>query len=86
MEVGLTVSQYVYVDDNQVSTLVFHHHIHQLMVLYPQQLDLTVIRGCFACLPRDVTLISEADLQRLGLVDLVIAGWPCQGHARARVG
>ena len=56
------------------------------MVLYPQQLHPTVIHVCFSCFPRDVTLISEADLQHLGLVDMVIAGGTCQGHSRAGAG
>ena len=62
-------------------TRVARHYIHQLMVLYP-----TAIHGCFARLLRDVTLISEANLRRLGPVDLVIAGWPCQGHSCTRAG
>ena len=28
-------------------------------------------------------MIGEDDLYRLGRVDLVIVGWPCQGHSRA---
>ena len=76
MKTGLTVRQSVYVDDSQVSTHVVRHHFHQLMVLYPEQLDPAAIRVFFAHLPRDVTLISEANLQRLGPVDMVIAGWP----------
>ena len=86
LETGLTVRRYVYVDNSQVSTRVARHHLHQLMVLYPQQLPPTAIHGCFSRLPRDVTLISEADLRHLGPVDMVIAGWPCQGHSRAGAG
>ena len=82
-EDGLTVRRYVYVDNSPVSTRVVRHYLHQLMVLYPQQLFPTAIRGCFSRLPRDVTVVSEADLQHLGPVDMVIAGWPCQGHSRA---
>ena len=51
LEVGLMVRQYIYVDDSQVSTRVAHHQIHQLMMLYSQQLDPSAIHGCFACLP-----------------------------------
>jgi hypothetical protein len=83
LEAGLTVRRYVYVDNSAVSTRVARHHLHQLMSLYPQQLQPTAIRGCFSRLPRDVTLISEDDLRHLGPVDMVIAGWPCQGHSRA---
>ena len=86
LEAGLTVRQYVYVDDSPVSTRAARHHLHRLMVLYPQQLLPTTIRGCFGRLPRDITLISEEDLRMLGPMDLVIAGWPCQGHSRAGAG
>ena len=63
LEVGLTVTQYVYVENSQVSTRVARHHLHQLMVLYPQQLHPIVIHECFSRIPRNVTLISEADLR-----------------------
>jgi hypothetical protein len=63
LEAGLTVTRYVNVDNSPVSTRVARHHLHQLMVLYPQQLHPTAIHGCFSRLPRDVTLISEADLR-----------------------
>ena len=86
LEASLTVRWYIYVDNNQVYTRVARHHFHQLMVLYPHQLYPTVICGCFACLPRDITFISEVDLRHLGLVDMVIAGWPCQGHSRVGAG
>jgi hypothetical protein len=86
LKAGLTVKRYVYVDNSQVSTRVARHHLHQLMLLYPQKLHSTAIHGCFSCLPRDVTLISEADLRHLDPMDMVIAGWPCQGHSRARAG
>lgn len=41
------------------------------------------------CLLLDDFLIGEEDMQRLSYVDLVIAGWPRQGHplhALAKVG
>ena len=80
------MKRYVYVDNSPVSTHVARHHLHHLMVLYPHQLHSIAIHGCFARLPCDVTLISEADLRHLGPMDMVIAGWPCQGHLRARAG
>jgi site-specific DNA-cytosine methylase len=86
LEAGLTVRRYVYVDNLKMSTRVARHHLHQLMLLYPQQLHPTAIRGCFSCLPRDVTLISEADLRHLGPMDMVIADWPCQGHSSVGAG
>ena len=77
LEVSLTVRRYVYVDNYHVSTHLAHHHFHQLMVLYPQQLHMTAIHGCFVFFLRDVSLISEANLQHLGPVDMVIVRWPC---------
>ena len=86
LEVSLTVRRYIYVDNSPMSTRVARHHLHQLMFLYLQQLPPTAIHGCFSRLPRDVTVISEADLRHLGPVDMVIVGWPCQGHSRAGAG
>ena len=57
LEVGLTVRQYLHVDDSPVSTHSARHHLHQLKVLYPQPLSPTAIWGCFARLPCDDTLI-----------------------------
>ena len=68
LEAGLIVRRYVYVDNSQV-----RHHLRQLMVLYLQQLPPSAIRGCFSRFPRDITLISKADLRHFGLVDIVIA-------------
>ena len=48
----------------------------------PQQLHPTTIRD-YHC---DVTFVSKEDLRRLGLIDLVFAGWPCLGHSRAGAG
>lgn len=81
LEFDLTIRQYVYVDKGQISTRVARHHCHQLMVLYLQQLHLTAICGCFPRFLCDVTLISEVNLRRMDLVDMVIVGWPCQGHS-----
>lgn len=75
------VQQFVYVDDNQVSTRMARHHFHHLMLLYLQCLDPTAILGCFVRLPRVVAFISDAKLPRLGPVDMMIGGWPCQGHS-----
>ena len=86
LEAGLTIRQYIYVNNSPISTRVARHYLYQLMVLYPQQLHLTAIYGCFGHLLRDATLISNEDLQRLGIVDLVITGWPCQGHSRTGAG
>jgi site-specific DNA-cytosine methylase len=37
-------------------------------------------------LPQDVRLVSEQHLRELGPIDLVVAGWPCQGSNAAGTG
>ena len=83
LEAGLSVSTYVYVDNNDMVNKAAKHHIKQLQARYPRQLPASDVQGCMSRLPGDISLIGEEDLQRLGRVDLVMAGWPCQGHSRA---
>ena len=82
LEAGLKVRRYIYVDSGFATNRTACHHIQRLLALYPEQLPSSVIRACFGKFPRNVTLISYDDLRRLGQVDLVIAGWPCQGHSQ----
>jgi hypothetical protein len=37
-------------------------------------------------LPQDIRLVSQAHLHDLGPLDLVVAGWPCQGNSAAGEG
>jgi site-specific DNA-cytosine methylase len=46
-------------------------------------LTTTALLSTFSSLTGDISLISEKDLHWLGHVDLVIAGWPCQGMSMA---
>lgn len=86
LEAGLKVRRYIHVDSGFAANRAARHHMQRLLALYPEQLPPSAIHGCFGKLPRDVTLVSDDDLRRLGHVDLVIAGWPCQGHSRAGSG
>ncbi len=43
----------------------------------------SAIRGYQQALPSDIALLGVHDLARVGLIDLVIDGWPCQGHTWA---
>ena len=86
LEAGLKVRRYIHVDSGFAANRAARHHMQRLLALYPEQLPPSAIHGCFGKLPRDVTLVSDDDLRRVGHVDLVIAGWPCQGHSRAGSG
>jgi site-specific DNA-cytosine methylase len=83
LEARITVRRYIHVDNGYVTKRAVRHHIQQLLLRYPAQLLASVILGCCGQLPQDVTIISDEDLRRLGYVDLIIAGWPCQGYSRA---
>jgi site-specific DNA-cytosine methylase len=86
LEVGLRVKKYIHVDNGYTANRAVRHHIQQLLLRYPTQLPASSVHGCCGQLPQDVTLISDEDLRRLGHIDLLIAGWPCQGHSRAGAG
>jgi hypothetical protein len=54
-----------------------------LMWRYLELLSRSVIRGYQWALPLDIALLGVQDLAKVGPIDLVIVGWPCQGHIRA---
>jgi site-specific DNA-cytosine methylase len=62
---------------------VAKYHSQRLRVRFPELLTTTTILSSFSLLTGDISLISEQDLHWLGHVDLVIAGWPCQGMSMA---
>ncbi|CAK9224333.1 unnamed protein product [Sphagnum troendelagicum] len=50
---------------------------------YPELLSRSAIQGYQRTLPLDIALLGAQDLAKVGPINLVIAGWPCQGHTRA---
>lgn len=76
----------MYVDNNIIARRNAMHHLQQLRMRNPKQLSASAIQGCMSCIPTDIALIGYEDLKRLGRVDLVAAGWSCQGHSRAGLG
>jgi site-specific DNA-cytosine methylase len=62
------------------------HHLALLMRQYPKLLPRSTIQGYQRALPLDIALLKAQDLARVGPIDLVIVGWPCQGHTRASCG
>jgi hypothetical protein len=58
--------------------------IHEDCVFgFPELLTTTTLLSAFASLIGNISLILEKDLHWLEHVDLVIAGWPCQGMSMA---
>jgi hypothetical protein len=64
-------------------------HAHSLRELHREFPSLVAFRTGAQLhhrLPQDIRLVSEANLRDLGPVDLVVAGWPCQGNSAAGEG
>ena len=83
LQAGIKVRRYMYVDIDPVARQVARAHIRTLRKQYPNLLPREATRFCFTALADDVRLIDIEQLRLLGQVDLVIAGWPCQGMSMA---
>jgi hypothetical protein len=53
---------------------------------YPDLLLMTAVQAYQHQLPQDISLLGAQDLTRVGEINLVIAGWPYQGHSTAGKG
>jgi hypothetical protein len=71
------------VDIDPVARRVAGAHIRTLRQRYPTLLPREATRRCFTALSNDIHLVDDVQLRLLGRVDLVIAGWPCQGMSMA---
>jgi hypothetical protein len=83
LQAGIKIQRYVYVDTDEAARQVAKYHSRGLRIWFPELLTTTAILSAFFSLTGDISLISEKDLHWLGHVDLVIAGWPCQGLSMA---
>jgi hypothetical protein len=53
---------------------------------FSQQFATTAWKASFTFLPSDIQLIQKKHMELLGLVDLIISGWECQGFSMAGFG
>jgi site-specific DNA-cytosine methylase len=51
--------------------------------MFPELLPSEAFASYFSFLPQDIALIKREHVQKLGPVDLIICGFPCQGFSRA---
>ena len=86
LQSGYTVANYWAVEIHPTARRVSESRYQQLLLRHPGQISQEAVAQVHTRLPQDVELISEADIRDLGGVDLLIAGWPCQGHSKAGSG
>ncbi len=58
----------------------------KLVVRFPQQFATTAWKANFTFLPSNIQLIQKKHMELLGLVDLIISGWECQGFSVVGLG
>lgn len=83
LQAGIRVHQYLYVEKDEASRRASLRHVASLVYRYPDLLPNTAVRAYQHQLPADISLLGAQDLTRVGEINLVIAGWPCQGHSTA---
>lgn len=83
LQTGQPVKRYIYVDSCPTARQAVQHHLVLLHLEFPSLLPPSAIAQSLSALPQNVESITEDALHALGPVDLVIAGWPCQGHSQA---
>lgn len=83
LRVGIKVRKYLYVDNDAVAKRVAATHIRKLRKRYLTLLSKEATRTTFTALPTDIFFVHDGHSRVHGLVDLVVAGWPCQGLSMA---
>jgi site-specific DNA-cytosine methylase len=83
LQARIKVRRYLYVDNDNLAKRVAIRHIARLRAQFPTLLPRSATKRAFIVLPSDISLISREEITRHGPIDLVIAGWPCQGMSMA---
>jgi site-specific DNA-cytosine methylase len=83
LQAGIRVHQYLYVEKDEIAKRASFRHVALLMHQYSHLLPMTAMKAYQHQLLEDISLLGVQDLTRVGEINLVIAGWPCQGHSTA---
>ncbi|CAI7868413.1 unnamed protein product [Closterium sp. NIES-54] len=86
LKAGCFIRKWVHVEKDRVVCRMARHHALKLLKDYPQQMLSTAIPAQEEETVDDVRDIIEEQLEKWGQVDLVVAGWECQGSSRAGEG
>ncbi|GJP61827.1 hypothetical protein CLOP_g18951 [Closterium sp. NIES-67] len=86
LEAGLVVQKWILVEIDPKARRMAWHHADQLPMRYPGQISKAVIEEAKKEGAWDIRQLNEATVWGWGQVDLVVAGWECQGTSRAGKG
>jgi len=82
----MVVWRYFYINIDPIARQVAASRMMEFTVKFPQQFATSAWKASFTFLPSDIQLIQKKHMELLGLVDLIISGWECQGFSTARFG
>jgi site-specific DNA-cytosine methylase len=58
--------------------------MEELIARFSQQFATIAWKASFTFLPSDIQLIQKKHMELLGVMDLIISSWECQGFSTAR--
>ncbi|CAI7758131.1 unnamed protein product [Closterium sp. NIES-53] len=86
LKAGLRVEKYIYVENDEAVNCMAWHHVKKLEERYPSQLYAGAVEKGAEWVCHRVEDVREDALAHWGHIDLVVAGWECQGLSRAGEG
>ncbi|CAI5973665.1 unnamed protein product [Closterium sp. NIES-65] len=86
LKAGVAVKEWIYVEKDTRVRKMAENHAKKLQEEYPELLGEEVIERAMRGTVRDVRHITRDMVRSWGHVDLLVAGWECQGVSRAGKG
>jgi hypothetical protein len=83
LQSGMVVRRYFYINIDLIIRQVAASGMMELTTTFPQQFATTAWKANFIFLPSDIQLIQKQHMELLGLVDLIISSWECEGFSAA---
>jgi site-specific DNA-cytosine methylase len=83
---GYHIGEVVACEASGAASVVHAHAVAELAKEFPSTVAKRAVAQMHHKLPQDIFLVSADHSRELGPVDLVVAGWPCQGSSAADTG
>ncbi|CAM6097627.1 unnamed protein product [Calypogeia fissa] len=86
LQSGMVIRKYFYVDVDPLARRVTESRLMQLTSRFLHQFSTAAWSSSFTFFPADIRLIQQRHIELVGPLDLIIAGWECQGFSAAGSG